>query len=109
MNAEDSSMRFLFIDAAGMKETVHLGFDFEKAWSGSESTRYLEHALALAPDNAENFSLIIGSQSAALIVGQDIVAAIRLDGSVNLAIESGSADLNVDDITISDAPSLYGC
>ena len=109
MNGEDSSIRFLFIDAAEMKETVHLGFDFEKAWSGSESTRYLEHALALAPDNAENFSLIIGSQSAALIVGQDIVAAIRLDGSVNLAIESGSADLNVDDITISDAPSLYGC
>ena len=109
VDGEESSIRFLFIDPAGVKETVHLGFDFEKAWSGSVTTRYLEHPLALAPDTTEAFSLIIGPQSAALIIGQDIVAAVRLSGLNNFAFDSGSADLNIRDVSISDIPSLYGC
>ena len=108
MAGRDSSVRFDFIDPLGLSETVHLGFDVDRAWSGSETTRYLESLLTPGPDSETSFSLLVGPHSAALIVRERIVAAVRLQSPVTVALDS-AADLTLSDVTISPAPTLQGC
>ena len=105
----ESTVRFQFIDPTGRHQTSYLGLDHTKAWSANESFRFLEHPFTTKLDGSVSFSLLIGPQSAALIVGSEIVAAVRLSGPMNLALDSNFADLDLRDVTISPANSLQSC
>jgi hypothetical protein len=109
MVGSESTVRFQFIDPTGQHQTSYLGLDYKKAWSANESIRFLEHPFASEPDGSVSFSLLIGPQSAALIIGSEIVAAVRLSGPMNLAFDSGFSDLDLRDVTVSPANSLHSC
>ena len=109
MVGSESTVRFQFIDPTGRHQTSYLGLDHTKAWSANESMRFLDHPFASELDGSVSFSLLIGPQSAALIVGSEIVAAVRLSGPMNLALDSNFADLDLRDVTISSANSLQSC
>jgi hypothetical protein len=109
MVGSESTVRFQFIDPTRRRQSSYLGLDYKKAWSANESMRLLEHPFAAKPDGSVSFSLLIGPQSAALIVGSEIVAAVRLTGPMNLALDSSFSDLQLRDVTISPANSLHSC
>lgn len=109
MVGDDSTIRFSFIDPTRRSEILHLGLDFTRAWSESETMRYLEQLLDPEPVSEVSFSLLVGLQSAALIVNNEIVAAIRLPGKVNVALDSGAGDLDIRNLTIRTASALNGC
>ncbi len=105
----DFVARLSLIDPSGRSETVHLGLDSERAWSESSTVRYLEHPFGSQPGSDVSFTLLVGPQSAALIVNDEIVAAVRLQSAVTVALESQTADVVLRDVTISSASALHGC
>lgn len=114
LRGRDPALRFQMVDPSGRYKTVHLGLDQTRAWSGSETTRYLDQVLpfeSIPSDSMTDlsFSLVIGPQSAALIVGDLIVAAVRLESSVIIALDSDGGDLEIDDLAVRNAPALLGC
>lgn len=64
----------------------------------------------LSPDDPVRFAVVIGRQSAALVVNGQLVAAVRLDESVMaLSLEARTSEVEVTDLTLGHAPSGGGC
>ena len=54
-------------------------------------------------------TLLIGPQSAALVVDDEIVAAVSLSGPSVVSLEALSADATVRDVRMGRADALFGC
>lgn len=110
----ESALRLLMSSAnrtggTPQAQTVHLGVDFTRAWSGEGSERYLEHRLENETDLTLDVSVLIGRQSAALLVDGRIVAAVGLTGPGDVSLEPLSPTVKVRNLRISPVRALYGC
>lgn len=114
VRGRDRTLRFQFVDPSEPMDAVHIGLDGDRAWSGSRTIRYLEQLLPSGAADTGSvatvpFSLVVGTQSAALIVDDVIVAAVSFDGAATLALDSDSADLDIIDFAIRPASTLHDC
>jgi hypothetical protein len=93
------------------QETLHLKLQGDKAISGSDAVEYESVSSGLQAAAAEpvRFSLVIGRRAAALVIGDQIRAAIRIPPSVTASLSSLGSSLAISDLRMSGAPPLTGC
>lgn len=104
---DGDTARFVF--DSGDAPPVHIAFSHFRAWSGRGTRVYLEQALQRDELGPVGVTLLIGPRSAALVVGEEIVAAVGLSGPSTVSLEALSADVTVRDVRIGPADALQGC
>ncbi|HEV3400453.1 MAG TPA: hypothetical protein VG078_01425, partial [Acidimicrobiales bacterium] len=93
------------------EEALHLKLQGDKASSGSEAVDYESIPSGVQAGGAEpvRFSLVIGRRAAALVVGDQIRAAVRVPASVTASLSSSGSSLVVSDLRMGGAPPVAGC
>ncbi|MFM7756859.1 MAG: hypothetical protein ACKO84_08895, partial [Actinomycetota bacterium] len=104
---DGDTARFVF--DSGDAPPVHIAFSQFRAWSGRGTQMYLEQTLQRDGDAPLDVTLLIGPRSAALVVDDEIVAAVSLSGPSVVSLEALSAEVTVGDVRIGRADGLQGC
>jgi hypothetical protein len=101
---------FRFYDNAGKNERLKLAFDGTNAISGSDFVDYLSSP-AKVPTGAREvpFSLVVGRRSAALVISQEVRAALLLPKSVTVKAEPTTQQLELSDLRLGAPPKGSGC
>jgi hypothetical protein len=96
---------FTFEDLDGSAETVHLSIDGTRGWSSSDSVEF-----ASSPRSSVDalLTLLVGPRSALLIEGGNVLAAVRLDGTVRTSVFAPE-NSNVTNGTRSALTDVPGC
>lgn len=98
-----------FVFDSGDTPPVHIAFSQFRAWSGRGTQMYQVQTLQRVEIAPMDVTLLIGPQSAALVVDDEIVAAVSLSGPSVVSLEALSADATVRDVRMGRADALFGC
>jgi hypothetical protein len=90
------------------REPLHLRLDGDSASSASDATVY-ETAPAGAGQGQVGFTLVVGRRAAALIIGGQVRAALRIPSSSTVSIRSLRTALDLSNLRIGPAPARSGC
>jgi hypothetical protein len=104
---EETGVAFIFDDTSGANERLHIGIERQRVFSASEFVVYEEEPLP--GDDQVRFTLVIGARSAALVIGGQIVTALRLPPSVNVSVQARATEVMLANLTIGVAPPGSGC
>jgi len=101
----DAPFGFTFEDLDGSAETVHVSIDARRAWSSSDNVEF-----ASTPRNEESaeLTLVVGPRAALLLENEEVVAAVRLDGTVRTTVVA-PFDIEVVDGRHSRLTGVPGC
>lgn len=102
-----TSIAFGFIDSTG--DLVSIGTDFDRAWSMRADMETGSVSLNGTGRTLMHVTLLFTPRAAALVIGQQIVAAVELAGPsrVSLRVETGS--LTIEGMRVADTSDLTGC
>jgi hypothetical protein len=101
---------FHFADNAGKNERLTLSFEGENAVSSSDFVDFLTLPTDVPGDAREvPFSLVVGRRSAALVIENEVRAALLLPKSVTTTAESTTGNLELADLRLGSAPAGSGC
>jgi hypothetical protein len=96
---------FTFEDLDGSAETVHLSIDDARGWSSSDNVEFASSPRASAD---ASLTLLVGPRSALLIENGNVLAAVRLDGTVRTSVFAPE-NVDVTNGTRSALTDLPGC
>lgn len=96
-----------FHDATGGSEPLHFTILRTEVFSASERSLYETHTLI--DDGPKGFAIVVGRQSAALIMEGRVVAAVRLSPSVTVTIQPRADRVELSDMRIGSPPEGGGC
>jgi hypothetical protein len=102
-------IRFHFDDNAGKFEPVKLDFNGDHVSSSSDNVEFAHLPSDTTADGPVQFTLVVGRRSAALVVGGQVRAALRLPGSARVSLTSERSHLKVQDLRLGAAPQGSGC
>jgi hypothetical protein len=100
---------FHFDDNAGKFEPVKITFDGPNVRSSSNNVEFAHLPSATTTTGPVEFSLVVGRRSAALVVGGEVRAALRLPSSVHVSVTAARSHLVLDDLRLGSAPTGSGC
>ena len=102
-------IQFHFDDNAGKFEPVKLNFDGDKVSSSSDNVEFDHLPSGTASSGPVEFTLVVGRRSAALVVGGQVRAALRLPKSTRVSLTSERSHLKLRDLRLGAAPEGSGC
>ena len=102
-------LSFYFEDRTYATERLHLGVERGQAYSGSDFVTYEATTLGDAGIGRKEFTLIVGSRSAVLVMQGEIVAALRLPADVNVSVRVDAPTVTLADLRTGAAPAESGC
>lgn len=104
---DGDTARFVF--DSGDSPPVHIAFSQYRAWSGRGTQVYLERSLQRDLTGPVEFTLLVGPRSAALVVDDEIVAAVGWAGTPIVSLEALSAHATLSGVRIGRTDALHGC
>ncbi len=104
-----SGLAFRFEDPSGKKERRRLALEPTAAAAGSDSVGFGQTALLTVPTANLPFSILVGRDSAALVVEGRIGAAVRLQGPVRTVLESHGWQTKLLNLKVSGLTFARGC
>jgi hypothetical protein len=102
-------IRFHFDDSAGKTTPVNLDFDGDQVSSGTDSSELMHLPSGTASNGPVEFTLVVGRRSAALVVGNQVRAAVRLPKSTLVSVTAARSHLDLRDLRVGRAPDGSGC
>jgi len=102
-------IQFHFDDNAGKFEPVKLTFDGDKVSSSSDNVEFAHLPSDTSAAGPVEFTLVVGRRSAAIVVGGQVRAALRLPKSTKVSLTSERSKLELHDLRLGAAPQGSGC
>jgi hypothetical protein len=102
-------IRFHFDDTAGKAAPVRLDFDGDRVTSATDTAELMHLPSGTESTGPVEFSLVVGRRSAALVVGDEIRAAVRLPGSTHVSVTPERSHLYLRGLHVGRAPDGSGC
>ena len=109
VNGTRTGIGFRFEDPTGHNERRRLSLEATSVTATSDFVQFGQSALATPATQSQRFTLVVGKDSAALLVNGKVGAAIRLQGPVTVLAESHGAASELRDLKISPMPAASGC
>jgi len=110
---ERVNLAFRFDDNADpTAERLFLALEAGRAGSGSAglgATGYESLDTGVTGDGPVDFALVVGRRAAALVLSDQIVAAVRLPRSVRVTLESRTPALELTGLRVGQPPAASGC
>lgn len=100
---------FHFDDTTGKFEPVKLDFDGDHVSSSSDNVEFARLPSATSSDGPVKFTLVVGRRSAAMVVGGQVRAALRLPSSARVTVTSERGKLQLRNLRLGAAPDGSGC
>lgn len=102
-------LSFFFEDATYATERLRMGVERGQAYSASDFVTYEATTLGDAGVGRKEFTLIVGSRSAVLVMQGEVVAALRLPPDVKVSVEVNAPTLTLTDLRTGPALAESGC
>jgi hypothetical protein len=102
-------IRFHFDDNSAKSEPVKLDFDGDTVSSSSDTVEFAHLPSGTTATGPVPFTLVVGRRSAALVVGGQVRAAVRLPASTHVSVTSERSHLQLRDLRVGPAPEGSGC
>ena len=100
---------FHFDDNAGKSEPVKIAFDGGVVTSSSDNVRFDQMPVPVPGHGPVEFTLVVGRRSAALVIGGQVRAALRLPNSVHVSVTAARSHLGLHELSLGAAPAGSGC
>jgi hypothetical protein len=100
---------FHFDDIAGKFEPVKISFVGDHVSSSSNNVEFAQLPSATSNAGPVDFTLVVGRRSAALVVGGQVRAALRLPLSARVTVTSERSHLQLHNLRVGAAPTGSGC
>lgn len=105
----DSAIIFNLTDPAHSFENVHLSLSATRASSSSDNVEFASKDIERDSAQPLEFLLVVGSQSAVLIVDGEVVAGARLGNQAQLSVSVKTGQPQLSNLRIDTSPALDGC
>ena len=109
VNGTRAGIGFRFEDPTGRNERRRLNLEATSVTATSDFVQFGQSALATPSIQSQRFTLVVGKDSAALLVGGKVGAAIRLQGPVTVVAESHGSASELRDLKVSPMRAASGC
>jgi hypothetical protein len=88
---------------------VKIDFDGPTVSSSSDNVEFAHLPSGTSSTGPVAFTLVVGRRSAALVVGGQVRAALRLPSSVDVSVTAARSHLQLNDLQLGSAPTGSGC
>jgi len=107
--SDDSGIIFNLTDPSARFENVHLSLSATRASSSSDTVEFAGKDIEQGAAEPLEFLLVVGSQSAVLIVDSKVVAGTRTGDQAQLSVAIKSGQPSLSNLRIDTSPKLIGC
>lgn len=107
--SDDSGIIFNLTDPSARFENVHLSLSATRASSSSDTVEFAGKDIEQGAAEPLEFLLVVGSQSAVLIVDSKVVAGTRTGDQAQLSVAIKSGQPSLSNLRIDTSPKLNGC